>query len=416
MCFWTLQHPDTPAGYDDAVRHLQRVQSGLTAHHGTNKLELLLRINSNHSTTPQMQSTLASVAPNIVHLRVLESLSQCLRHLPDLTALRTLEFRSPKHHVQVPLLQAAVSTLPSLEALHIFSNTLHSTENVGSFLQILSACSRITSLQVVSESHVANIESHQLRHIKRLSLGHLVYFDTPPTQLQHLHLQRVQHDLHFHVSMLAQLERVMLVPSLEIEACSPSALLHLPSTLVSLTLHEPFCQAGILDRGEIASQGKADLHQVFGRLPALQVLGIGNYLSNFAINLLQGMYMPSIHTFGFHIHPLGTPGLQDQGAHTWMNNNGGVVRYCDGMTSGNMILTGPSDLHILQQVLPNIQLLQVRFTSHTEHHTAVLRTNFLQRISRLRGLTCICNNTKLILVEEDLPSTCYTVVKGPAVH
>lgn len=278
MCSWTLQHPDIPADYVDIMRHLQRMQSGLVAHHGTNEPELLLRINSNHTATPEMQSTIASVAPSIVHLRVLKSLPQCLRNLPPLTALRTLEFCVPNNPYQVPLLQAAVSTLCSLEALHIFSSTSRSTQNVGNSLQVLSACCNITSLRVVTEAHVISIESHQLRYIKRLSLGHLVCFDRPPTQLQHLQLQSVQHNLDMHVCMLTQLQQMALVPSLEIEACSSAALLHLPSTLVSLTLHEPFNQDDVLDRGEISNQGKADLHQVFERLPALQVLAIGNLL------------------------------------------------------------------------------------------------------------------------------------------
>lgn len=413
---WILQPPDMPADYADNVMHLQRVQSGLKIHHGTSQLELLVRIYSNQTTALELQSALAALAPNIVHLRVLDSLPQCLRNLPPLTALRTLEFCILNNYKQVALLQTAVSTLPRLEALHIFSNTIHSTENLGSFLQVLSACSNITSLQVVTDTHSASIPSDWLYNIKHLSLGHLVCFDRPPPQLQQLYLQRLQHDFYIHVRMLAQLQHMMLVPSLEIEACSPAALLHLPSTLVSLTLHEPFTQADILDKGEVANQGKADLHQVFGRLPALKVLGIGNYLSNFAVNLFQDMYLPSVHTFGFRVHPLGTHGLADQAEHTWMDNPDGLILYRDGITSGNMVLTGPSNLSIFQQALPNVQLLQIWFFSHTDYQRAMLHSSFLRQLSRLRGLTCICSNTLLTLEEGHLPPKCYAIFKGPAVH
>lgn len=309
-----------------------------------------------------------------------------------------------------------MSTLNSLEALHIFSNTLRTTENMGSFLQVLSTCTKVTSLRVVTGGHIASISSDQLPYIKQLSLGHSVHFDRPPAQLQHLHLERVQHDLDIHFCMLKQLELTGLGSSLEVEAFSPAALLHLPSTLVSLTLHEIFKQDDVLDRGEVPHHDKAALHQVFERLPYLQVLSIGNYLSNFTITLFQDMRMPSVHTFGIRIHPLGTPGFSDQAGHTMVDNNNGIVRYRDGMINGNMILNGPANLQLLQQALPNVQLLKVSFMSDTDHKAALFKVGFLRQLPKLRGITCFCQNTSLTLVERDVLSTCHAAFKAPAVH
>lgn len=271
-------------------------------------------------------------------------------------------------------------------------------------------------MRVVTENHVASISSNQLHYIKRLSLSQLVHFDKPPTQLQHLHLQRVQHNLETHLHMLTQLELMGLVPSIEIEACSPAALLYLPKSLASLTLHEPFKQDQVLEKGEVSYQGKADLYQVFARLSSLRILRIGNFFSDFLVGLFRHNHMPLVHTFGFCIHPLGTPGFLDQANHTRVSNNNRVSYYRDGMTSGNMILSGPSNLTVLQQALPSIQYLEASFISHTGQQTATLQTSFLQQLKELCGLTCICENTNLTLEEEHLPDKCYAIFKGLAVH
>ena len=302
VCPWSLQHQDKPLDYDNNLRHLQRMQSGLKAHQGTNRLELLVRTLSTQTVMPEMKSALTSVATNIVHLRVLESLPQCLSNLPPLTALKTLEFRVPTNNKQIPLLQAAVTALCSLEALHIFANTMHTTENMGSFLQVLSACSNITSLRIVTEDNFASIPSNQLHYIKRLSLRQLVQFVKPPTQLQHLYLQEVQHASEFHLRMLTQLELLGVVPGMEIEACSPAALLYLPKCLVSLTLHEPFKTEQMLERGEVSDQSRADLYHVFARLPLLQILRIQIYMCDFLIGLCKHNHMPNVSHVWF-LHP-----------------------------------------------------------------------------------------------------------------
>lgn len=128
------------------------------------------------------------------------------------------------------------------------------------------------------------------------------------------------------------------------------------------------------------------------------------------------MRMPSVHTFGIRIHPLGTPGFSDQAGHTMVDNNNGIVRYRDGMINGNMILNGPANLQLLQQALPNVQLLKVSFMSDTDHKAALFKVGFLRQLPKLRGITCFCQNTSLTLVERDVLSTCHAAFKAPAVH
>ena len=119
------------------------------------------------------------------------------------------------------------------------------------------------------------------------------------------------------------------------------------------------------------------------------------------------------HTFGFCIHPLDTPGFLDQADHTKVCNSNRVSLYRHGMTSGNMILRGTSvgNLNILQQVLPSLQHLEVRFISHADQQTATIQTSFMQQIT-LRGLTCTCNNTNLTLEAKHLPVTCYAILRA----
>ena len=194
-------------------------------------------------------------------------------------------------------LQAVILRLPALSTLHVFVETSRATRGLLSFLDVLPEVPSVRSLRAATQTFSVNLPANILIHLSSLEIGGHVTLEQPPAHLAQLRLESVESCFAAYASMFTQVEALTHCDNLILDTFTVGALLVLPTNLRRLSLSQPFKQS------HFAEHSQFDVcRALIGRLLHLETLHIGNFLTDFAMNLFLGLLLPRVHTFSFRVH------------------------------------------------------------------------------------------------------------------
>ena len=302
---WNVKHlSDIPTKAKQSLHHFQKVHQALGTGADNNKIELACKVVASQARRyPGLHAAIASVAPNIRHLHILQSLTDFVDHNFPLSGLKTLAFTMSVRADTVVQHQKALLALPSLERLHISARSQSSAECIPELLQVLGRLPNVTSLLVSTDSGECGLSASALMHLTAVGLDTDVFVDALPARLAHLCLAGSHVVVQPHLHMLKQSEKSRLPLSIRLQSLQPVVLQHLPSNLHSLSLLQPFGEhQGLL------SAALADLVH-------LKVLHVGDFLTEGVVKLMTDKLLPKLHTFGFRMHRYDVATFGHQRAH-----------------------------------------------------------------------------------------------------
>ena len=388
----------------EMARLLQALHQGLQGSTSSAKVQLNLTLFASHvRTVPGMKAAVASVASSITQLRVMKSLPDFTDNQLQLTHLKTLAFTLSSNTDKVSQCQTALLGLPSLQTLHIFTVSQASADCVCMFLQVLYNLPNVTNLLVGTGSKRCSVSAPSLKHVTTLQLGIDVCAETIPVKLVDLCLEGSLQCEQSYARMLKQAELAQMPLSVTLYSLQPVLLQHLPETLHSLSLVQPFEQQRDL------------LHTVLAQLPRSKLLQLGNFLTQDVVTLFTDLRFPLLHTFGFRVHCRDAPSFPHQIDCMYFECPATLQLLPyenDWPADCRYVLVPVVDLVPLSTAFPALQQMQVCFNFPTAFITAGLDCSGFNtgNFPRLRGVTCHCSNSWLLL--RNLPSTCRGVVKS----
>ena len=152
MSRWSLERPQVV--YDNAVDFL-RVMNQVQELHDkaqiSGRLELQLRVRSDHVQLQEIKNAMQSLGPVIAELRVIDCFDSCGKQLFPLENVRTVAFSLPgQADRRMTQLQGAIRSLPSLQSIQVFAQTAKSAGLLACFLEVLYGLPHITSLRVAT--------------------------------------------------------------------------------------------------------------------------------------------------------------------------------------------------------------------------------------------------------------------------
>ena len=338
---------------------------------------------------------------SITQLRVMQSFAEFTDNQLQLTQLKTLAFTLPSNTDKVSKCQTALLGLPSLQTLHIFTVSQASADCVCTFLQVLHSLPNVTDLCVATDSKRCSVSAASLKHVTALQLGFDVCAETLPVKLVDLCLEGSLQCEESYASMLKQADLVQMPLSVTLYSLQPVLLQHLPETLHSLSLVQPFEQQRDL------------LHTVLAQLPQLKLLQLGNFLTQDVVTLFTDLKFPLLHTFGFRVHCLDAPTFPHQIDCVYFECPATLqLLPYENEWPADCRYVPIVDLVPLSTAFPALQQIQVRFDSNFAFTIAGLDCSGFssENFPRLRGVTCYCSNSWLLM--RNVPPTCHGVVKS----
>ena len=293
MSRWSLEPPQVV--YDKAYDFLNLMNQVQGLHDKaelSGRLELQLRVRSDHVQMQEIKHVIKSLGPVIVELRVLERLDSCAKQLFPLENVRIVAFSLPgQANRRMTQLQDAITSLPSLQSIQVYTQTAKSAELLLCFLEVLYGLPHITSLRVVTGGCAIGLQARSLLHIVDLELGDEVYLSALPAALRQLHMQSL-HVGDIHATLFLQMDQSRRPFDLIVDHFTISALSRLPASLQGLILKQPL---------EQDNSGWRDFMQcecVFARLTNLRMLVLGDFLSQFLAYAIRDLPFMKLHTLG----------------------------------------------------------------------------------------------------------------------
>ena len=389
-----------------ALNSLHNLHQMLLASSSSNKLELIFKLVASQARKfPGLRDAISAVAPSISQLRILESLPDFVDNQLQLTNLRTVAFNLPSTTDKVLQYQTALQRLPSLETLQVFTVSQAGADCASAYLQCLRSLPNVSSLRVATSKRTCLIPASSLQHLTALELSTDVCVDNLPDKLAHLCLEGSRNTVEPCMHLLKQAEVLNVPLSVSLHRLQPAILQHLPCNLHTLSLCWPFARtANSIDQHDV-------LRSALSQLQQLKVLQLGDFLTKDVVTLLTGLVFPQLHTFGFRIH-------QEDYMHFQCPIKFNLFGYSYSVPEFYHFVLIPAELGPLSVALPQVQQIDVYFeafpelcSSKSTSTPSLDCSSFTQAtFPKLRGLTCYCNNSWLLL--RKVPSTLYSVVKS----
>ena len=401
---WNKNQPEVPTKAKQSLRHFQTVHQAQKSGVDSNKIELACKVVASQVRRyPGLHQAIASVAPNIRHLNILQSLTDFTDHSFRLSGLKTLAYTMSVRADTVVQHQKAFLALPSLERLHISARSQSSAECIPELLQVLKSLPNITSLSIATDCVECCLSASALMHLTAVELGSGVFVDALPARLAHLCLGGSHVVVQPYLHMFRQSETLRMPLSLRLQTLQPVILQHLPINLHSLSLLQPFGK-----HRELLSAALADLVH-------LKVLHVGDFLTEDVVKLMADKLLPKLHTFGFRMHRYDVITFDHQRAHMYFESpySFALIPYeCHFLEHCQHVYVPVADLLPLSAALPQLQQLEVHFDSGSDFRMLTLDCSMFNSANfpALRGVTCFCSNSWVHL--KNLPTTSYGVVKS----
>ncbi len=288
MSRWSLEPPQVV--YDkaaDFLRLISQVQEMRDRAHISGRLELQLRVRSDHVQLQEIKHVMQSLGPVIAELRMIDRFDSCAKQLFPLE--NAVAFSLPgQADGRMTQLQGAITSLPNLQTIQLFAQM----QVLACFLEVLCTLPRITSLRVATGGCAVCLQARSLSHIVDLELGDEVYLSALPAALMQLHLQSLNVG-DIHATLFWQMQESRRPSDLIVDHFTISALACLPASLQGLLLMQ------------LLEQNNFDLHYCmqcegeFARLTNLRVLVLGDFFSHFLAYAIRSLPFMKLHTLGF---------------------------------------------------------------------------------------------------------------------
>ena len=346
------------------------------------KVQVALCVRVHPREIERVGTELQKVAANVGHLRLTATLYTVMPQFIQMCSnVCMLDIVVPQKGDAMPTM-AAMRALSSLTALGLYTRTKVQPSAIVCFAEVLEHLERVTSLTVAVHQLVVELPSQPLHHITSLHLSQNASVDRPPAGLKRLHLQNLC-SAGAAAEWAGKLQKLDRLDCLSLEECSEEALLQLPANFHRLEL-----QVRVEERLTPHVDGPTwTFSSSLGRLPDLQVLYIGSFLTSELFASLHGVVLPRVHTFGFEL-----PSLSGQGHHFMLQGGRLHLKADDGVVE-------------LAAAFPNVQTLKIYFDDFcydmARMHGAVeLESAFMtpELFPRLRYIVCHCRMLNLKLV------------------
>jgi len=277
----------------DFLRLMNQVQELRDTAHISGRLELQLRVRSDHVQLQEIKNVMQSLGPVIAELRVLDRFDSCAKQLFPLENVRTVAFSLPgQADRRMTQLQGAITSLPNLQTIQVYTMTTKGAGLLPCFLEVLYRLPHITSLRVATSGCAVCLQARSLSHTVDLELGDEVYLSALPAALRQLHLQSLNVG-DIHATLFWQIQESRRPFDLIVDHFTISALSQLPASLQGLILMQP------LEQNKSDSHDCVQCESVFARLINLRVLVLGDFLSHFLAYAIRSLPFVKLHTLGF---------------------------------------------------------------------------------------------------------------------
>lgn len=136
-------------------------------------------------------------------------------------------------------LQGAITSLPNLQTIQMYTMTAKGAGLLPCFLEVLYGLLHVTSLRVATGGYAICLQAQSLSHI--VELGDEVYLSALPAALRQLHLQSLNVG-DIHATLFWQMQESRRPFDLIVDHFTISALVCLPASLQGLLLMKPLEQ------------------------------------------------------------------------------------------------------------------------------------------------------------------------------
>lgn len=136
-------------------------------------------------------------------------------------------------------LQGAITSLPNLQTIQMYTMTAKGAGLLPCFLEVLYGLPHVTSLRVATGGYAICLQAQSLSHI--VELGDEVYLSALPAALRQLHLQSLNVG-DIHATLFWQMQESRRPFDLIVDHFTISALVCLPASLQGLLLMKPLEQ------------------------------------------------------------------------------------------------------------------------------------------------------------------------------
>jgi len=310
--------------------------------------------------------------------------------------LQHLVYEMSGHTGEVEAVCDVIEHLPCLKEVTVEDSGLtNSSRDLTLFLNCFPALPNLSVLKVHSRGDPVRLVSSQLIHITALELGKKVRFGTPPTNLQKLTIKEFSMETHRH--MMAAVRRLPYTINIELSGFGSQDLMELPDQQQYLRLFSSVHAGGYYS---VSTNG---FSKALGRLTHLQVLHMGDFLTDTVVEILAPSVFPYLHTFGFTLpcqHPCGI-----------------IPSKCVKVgPRGERFLIHSSKVSRLARTFPVLTDLVIHdclCEGDAYGHAGVhyLECTWMTRkyFPCLRGITSKCVNSSVEL--QDLPRSCHACVQ-----
>ena len=412
-----------------SIKELDKVKELLNRLEGNANVELALQVKSHHLSIPDdvhdpencgqktYKASMHALAPLVTQLDSVDNLPDTLNHGLNLCFVTRLAFALPSNAQYVERYKEALKQLPGLREVSMLTKFKTSHDHISAVLQVLPILSHIKALRIATCSEF-QVAASVLQHVTMLELGEAVYCELPPITLKSLSLLDLQDEPARH-TFWQELYCQKSLFCLSVHSFTLSSLSYLPSHLHDLTLTQVFEE----ERLQLVKCA-------LGELVGLRVLRIGNFLTTSVVGMLSELHLPSLHTFGFHVHHHGSGTKRRivklfnlQSAHLFSELKGVLQPYNMMSKRKPTVVKPPDSVRGLAGAFPLLTLIEVSLGAVEEQELdssfvpqLKLDCDFLSKdnFANLRGITCQFQNIPLFL--RAVPPSCYVVYKTPAMH
>lgn len=316
QCGWssTFSDPSDDIEHEQTHLNMEKLQTSYLQYYidlmnldwSSAKLQLDMKVTFTRRVVDQEKYGIAAALGRSTNsLSIDGDLPLFVQHIP-MTNLTRLCYRLPISTsasaalTAVQQIQAALVSLQSLCCLHIeaWGGSYGHAIQPAAVVQVVPLLPNLSSLIVDTNANPYCLESSLLTSITHLWLGRNVTFDSPPENLQRLHLAYLSESCRPMMLQLEKRERHLscitvgsFVAGDQFEA---SGLLQLPVNLAGLHLLKR------LDTGFAEVPGdRLCYKQGLSRLSQLQSLMFNEPLSEYMVELLKGFHFARLHRLGF---------------------------------------------------------------------------------------------------------------------
>ena len=258
------------------------------------RLELHLRLRSEHIVTPAISAELLRIKPAITEIREHTQMMKTATLLFPMDSLKVCALTLPRKPLSPSGLQHAMKLARNLEFLQIYVHTENTARIAVKFIDVLPDLPRVASLRLISSGCATCLPVTCLQHVTHLELGRGVYCDALPSGLRSLVLQTLSTCDPGYPQMLAKLSLAVVPISIAVREFESTDLARLDANMQQFRVQAPMSRIDNMEHSCTCRLGLA-------RLTQLRVLCVSDFLTATLVELLEPLCFPELHTFGFGV-------------------------------------------------------------------------------------------------------------------